>query len=248
MIEMMFNEDKENLRTIIHSKSVIQNITYKLKNDLNTKSFMDNVVDNIENYDSMERMKKYGFKNDLTEMREVLNLLYRGLQSIENTRNKTAAEIVECCSVFPDTIGERLMKQLAYIPIMDLFYEKILYEEYLKKYVKLDEESMGTTQLKHQRDKLFKKTILSKLFPEDKEYINYELRNEYIEKLRKDYEGGRLKEIDDTLGILLTLYKNRSEGDKNILSIGITYWDKRNKLRLEEVEAFAEVIKALSGD
>jgi hypothetical protein len=95
MIQMIFNEEKEAMRVLINAKNRLQNFSYKLDHDLNSKDFFANVVENIRKFDSLsddvtaERMFKYHFINDLKEMREVLHLFFfratvRALYKISN--------------------------------------------------------------------------------------------------------------------------------------------------------------------
>ena len=58
MIEMIYDTEKTQMKTIINSKNVIQNFIYKLRHDQNVKKFLENVIYNIENYSSLEHMEQ----------------------------------------------------------------------------------------------------------------------------------------------------------------------------------------------
>lgn len=64
MLDTIYTNENKDLRVLINSKSVLQNISYKLANDKNSVDFFENLISNIENYESLERMKKYHFDND----------------------------------------------------------------------------------------------------------------------------------------------------------------------------------------
>lgn len=245
MISTIFDEEKEKMRSIINAKQIIENISYKLAHDLNSIAFFNEVVDNIENYSSLERMKKYYFDRNLEEMRDVLHLLYHTLLTNSPIKEKTAEEIVKCCNIFPDNIGKRIIILLSYIPLIDLFYEDLQYHKYFKNYTNLENKMMGETMLEHQHDRLFKESIFSKTFPKDEEFIDYELRNKFVNNLKKKYENVRENEISEALALILAHYKDNNNSEKIKVLIGSTYWDKKKKIRSEQAKEFSKVIDSM---
>lgn len=252
MIETMFEKEKEQLSVIINSKSIIQNISYKLSKDKNSIDFFENLITNIKNYWNMdnnvtkERMHNYYFLNDLKEMYKILNFLNQSLRSVDLTKNKTAEEIAKCCSVFPDHIGERIIISLSYLPIINLFYEKIKYLNYVSSYVDLDKKTMGETVLEYQKDRLFNKdSLFGNKFPDDEDFIDYAMKNKYIDELKKEFNDTRSSELDEGINHLLPLYKSDNLRESTLL-IGMTYWDERTKVSSENSEKFKEAILALT--
>lgn len=246
MLMMMFEKEKEKLSAIINSKNVLQNLIYKLTHDLNSKDFFDNVVESVRNYDSLERMKAYDFRNDVKEMREVLHYLYRALQSDYYIKDKSSQELAKCCNVFPDHVGEKTIILLSYIPIIDLFEENLKYEEYFKNEVDLEREFMGQTYQEKQQSDLFKKTIFSKTFPEDEKFIDYELRNKYVKHLKEEYQDSRKEEIQDAIALLLSHYDNAQDKKQNLIAIGSAYWDEKQQIKSAQMQKFASAIESIS--
>ena len=246
MISTIFDTEKDQMRTIIHASQVIQNFTYKITHDLNSTAFFKNVIENIKSYSSLERMEKYYFENDLKEMREVLHLLYRSLQADSIIKNKTAEELVRCCNIFPDNIGKRTIILISYIPILDLFYEDLQYQEYFKNRWDLEKNMMGQTILEDQNDRLFGDSIFNKKFPKEDEFTDYNLRNKFVDKLEAEYKNGRQEEIKNGLNILLAHYGNKEDTDEVTVTIGSAYWEQKKKVRSEESKAFSDLINSMS--
>ncbi len=246
MIDSIFEKEKEQMNVIIQSRYIIQNITYKLTNDKNSISFFDNVIENVRGYESLERMEKYYFENDLKEMRQVLGLLYKSLQTDTYIKNKTAEEMIKCCNVFPDNIGKRTIILISYIPIIELFFEDLLYKEYFKNYVDLEKKMMGETQQEHQYSRLFEESIFKKKFPKDDEFIDYSMRNDFTNKLKDEYEKTRKEEIKEAIDLLLKFYEESDNSEDNKLSIGSTYWEEKKRIQSKETKAFADAITLMS--
>jgi len=246
MIETIFNEEKEQMKMIINSNAIIQNISYKLAHDLNTISFFEKLIDNIKEYDSMERMDKYHFDKDFVEIRSVLHLLYRSLRANSMTQDKDAEKIVKCCNIFPDNIGKRIIMFISYIPILDLFHEKHQYLTYFGKKIDLEASMMGETYLEHQEDRLFGKSVFNPKFPSEDDFIDYKLRNRFVDKLEEEYNGGRKEEIESALSLLLETYNTNASREEVSILIGSTYWDEKKQVRSAQSKAFADAIMAMS--
>lgn len=249
MINGVFTEEKNNMKILINAKNSLQNFSYRLSNDLNAKEFFTNVIENIKKFDSLsddvtsERMFKYHFVNDLKEMREVLHLFFSGLQSKDDIKSRTSEELIKCCRIFPDNIGKRIIRQISYIPLLDLFHEKQAYLEYLNNKINLDEKSMGQTPLEYQKESIFSDSLFSKKFPKDEDFIDYAMRNRYVEILEKEYFETKRDEINNALNILIEQYEKH---DKAPLIIGSAYWDNKQKINSSKIQAFKDVVNAMT--
>lgn len=246
MITMIFDKEKEQMKHLINAKNLLQNFSYKIQHDLNSKNFFENVVSNIKNYETLERMEKYHFENDIKEMREVLHLLYSGLQTDDYIKSKTSKEMIKCCNVFPDNIGKRMIIQISFIPLIDLFYEDLKYKQFIAEKLDVTKVCCGTNLLEDQRDRLFNKKSLShKKFPKDEDFIDYKMKNDFISNLEEEYTT-RKEEIQTALSLLIAQYENSKDINKTILIIGATYWDNKQKVKSEKVMAFKEALEAMA--
>lgn len=247
MIDMIFNNETQQMKNIINAKNIVQNFSYKIRNDMNSKDFFENVIQKIKNYESLERMEKYYFEKDLIAMREVLHLLYSGLQSIDYIKTKTAQEMIKACNVFPDYIGRRMIMQISYIPLIDLFYEDLKYKEFINKKTNLEERNCGGTILEDQQERLFnKKSIFNNKFPKDEDFIDYKMRNNFIEILENKYNDKRKEEIANALNILLLHYENSKNIDETIVLIGATYWDNKQNVQSTRIQSFKDALEAMA--
>lgn len=246
MIDMIYNNETQQMKNIINAKSIVQNFSYKIRNDLNSKHFFENIVKNIRNYASLERMEKYYFEKDLIAMREVLHLLYSGLQSIDYIKRKTAQEMIKACNVFPDYIGKRMIMQISYIPLIDLFYEDFKYREFIDKKINLEVRNCGGTILEDQQERLFnKKSIFNNKFPKDEDFIDYKMRNNYVDILKQEYDDKRKEEISFALNILLLQYENSKNIEETSVLIGATYWENKQKVQSTKIQSFKDALEAM---
>lgn len=246
MIDGVFTKEKEEMRILINAKTYLQNFIYRIRKDENMKKFLSELIDNIKHYDSMERMDKYYFENDFKEVYEVLHILYAGLISDSGIKKKTAVEMIECCSVFPDNIGRETISLLSYIPIIDLFREELSYQEAFTKFIDDEKEFMGESIVEHQENKILNSPFRRKFF-DDKDFIDYGLRNRYSQKLKDEHESGRCQEIKGQLEVLLSIYDDSVDLNKTKLHIGMGYWNERKKQRDLDVEKFRDLILAMVG-
>lgn len=245
MIETIYNTENDSLSILINSKAILQNISHKLANDKNSIEFFATLVSNIENYDSLERMEKYYFENDFRAMFKTLRLFYRGLQSDDYIKAVSSEKLIKCCNVFPDHIGERIVMQISHLPIMELLYEDLKYREFLEKLTSGD-AGMGQTMKEYQEERLFSDGLLSVKFPDDDNFVDYDLRNRYVEKLKDEYEDSRKDEINIAIKILLDVYKSSEDLKATKLQIGATYWDEKISLTSKNADGFKDAIMALS--
>jgi hypothetical protein len=246
MISGLFDKENKELQTIISQNQVIQNISHKLIHDKNSKDFFNKLIYNIENYESIERMDRVYFEKNFKEMFKTLYLFYKALTLNNKLKNLNSKEIKIPCRVFPDYIGQRFMILISNLPIMELFYEELKYKEIFNKYIG-DSISCGETMEEMQNRRLFSKDSITYLkFADDKEFLNYELRDKYIDSIKEDYENDRKAVIQEGLNHLLEVYKTSNNIKDTKLLIGSTYWDEKKSLTSESAQKFKEAILALS--
>ena len=241
MIETIFDKENEQLSILFNSKNILQNISYKLENDRNSIYFFENLISNIENYDNLPRMQKYYFDNDFKAMYKTLKMFYRGFQSDIRFKKMDASDMLKCCKAFPDHIGERIIGLISYIPIMDLFYEKLKYVEFINK-----KSSSVENMKKYQSEKLFSDGLLSKTFPNDDSFIDYKLKNEYLSKLEVEYETTRKEEISTALSIMINMYNGSENIEETKINIGSAYWQRKIDISTDNTSALKKVIEGMS--
>jgi hypothetical protein len=251
MIDTIYNNEIENLKIILNSKNILQNIFYKIKKDKNSIDFFNNLINNIEKYDELdenktsERMHKYYFKNDFNSMYKIIKLFYLGLKKEEKIKNKTGKSIARCCSVFPDYTGEKIIKILGYFPLMKLFNKRIEILEFLKSKVDLNKKIMGQTITEQNEEDLFNKARRKVNITKDNSFfIDYKLKNKYIEFLEEDLKI-ELKEINKNINILLKILNKNEDINENLLILGISFWDSEIKNNSEEIKELKEAFSLL---
>jgi len=242
MISGVFTEEKNNMKVLINAKNSLQNFRYRLENDLNVKSFLESLIENIENYDSLERMKKYDFDRDFEEMNETLHLFCHGLRV--QFEDVDSLKMAKCCNIFPDHHGKEAIILLSYLPIIELFKEKISYEKALKEIIEDDIQMQSWKE--HQESLLNKQSLFFKKFPKDEVFVSYELKNKFLLDMKNTYENGRRDEINSALSILISLYKDSSDLRQTRIQIGSTYWDGKMNIGSKNAEQFKKAFLALS--
>lgn len=218
MIEL--NTEKDHLNILLNKKNVIQNISYKLAYDKNVISFFDSLIGNIKNYNNMDRMERYYFEKDFTEIRKALKLFFDVL--FREYHEIPIEKIIKCCNVFSDNIGKRIVMQISYIPLLDGFMHRIRYEKNKKDYV--DDKAM--------------KTILSF------DFTDYNKKNEYLLKQIKEYEKNE-DDIDMSIKILIREYEQTKDINKFKIELGKQVWNDKATKQNRDIENFGKVVKML---
>jgi len=255
----IFEKEKEELKTIINTKTILQNIDYKLRNDKNVKLFMENLVENIKTYDDKdmnktdERMHNYYFKKDFEEMFELLLLYKYSFETVSTLKKYKGEDIAKCCNVFPDYIGEHIIRMFAYLPLMELFNKKIKYEDYINEKKDLNKKIFNQTPKEYQLERLFGENILNKrnIFKKAEDFIDYELKNKYIEKVEEKYEKEIKKDLKNNLDFFINKL-SRDNTEKEIkqqeIYIGIAYWNESFATDDKMIESFKKVLNSIVGN
>ena len=220
MIEL--DTERDHLNILLNKKIVIQNISYKLAHDKNVISFFDSLIGNIKNYNNMDRMERYYFEKDFTEIRKILNLFFDVL--FREYRKIPVEKIIKCCNIFSDNIGKRIVMQISYIPLLDGFVHRIHYEKNKKDYI--DDETM--------------KTISSIGSTDD--FTDYDKRNKYLLEQIKEYEKNK-DDIDNAINILIKEYEQTKDINKFKIELGKQVWNDKVAKQNRDMENFAKVIK-----
>ena len=244
MIQNVFDKEIEQMRAIANARTIIGNFKYRLVNDKNVQLFLESLVSNITNYDSLERMEKYYFINDFDELLKVLEYLYSGSRAHEYFNKMDSAEFAKPCHALPDYGGQSILKLIAYLPIMKLFQEKRHFLDMQKKDFESDVHEnipMHQSLENMQEDKLFKKeSMFYRKYPDDDSFVNHPLKKRYAKSIAADYEECK-EELDASILSLANLYSKDS-----LLMIGSTYWDNSNKARAKSAKAFEGMLEAFS--
>jgi len=248
MIEGVFDKEKKQMGIVANGHAVIHNISYRLKNDLNAQSFFSSLTKNIIEYEELHHIEQYRFKRDIKEMQGILHLLYRSLSSLPRVKDKSAKEITECCKTFPDYTGRHIISLFSYLPVIDLFCEKLSYEEYISKRIDLDKKYMGQTCMERQHEELFGESVFNRKFPKDDAFTDYALKNRFIDKLEAEYHDHRKGEIEEEINILLPLFlpdEDEHEMKNARVAIGSAYWDNRRNSLSSQAKALGEALRAI---
>jgi len=195
MVGDLFKKDYENLTAILNSKQIIQNLSYKLEEDENCKKFFSSVYDKSEKIEELEHMDRWQFIRDIKEMSKILKYLSMAMENEWWLKDKSADDILKCCSVFPDNIGKRILIQMSYIPLLNGMIEKIEYEEFIDK--KIDDSEISDWE---------NARIVSR-FPKDENFVDYKRRNEFIIKTENEYKENNMGDLSLTTGDLIKLMR-----------------------------------------
>ena len=206
MIELSTENDY--LSILLNKKVTIQNISYKLEHDKNITSFLNDLIDNIENFNKLDKIEQYYFTKDFKEMRKTLTLLLDVL--FREYKDVPIEKIVKCCNIFPDNIGERIVKQISYIPLLNGFAHTINYYEWEKNL--MSEETLN----------FFK----SEYYDIEDDFTDYDRKNAFILKKIKEYKENK-DDIDTALSILITSYKNARDINKFKIELGKKVWNDK---------------------
>lgn len=244
MLEGLYHNEMIQMKALLNSKNVLINMSYKLEHDHNVKILFKTMFEKVKNFNELEHMEKYYFKKDMIELHKLLTLFYTALSKDAVIKTKTAEEIAKSCSTFPDYIGKRILKQLAFLPLLNGFIERETYEEYIAK----NESSIAFSKTNGDdfKDKLNPDSIMYQVFPDDSCFIDYKQKSDFIDGMKKRYETVKKDEINNSLNLLIDIYEKSENKDETLLMLGMSFWTEKRNIHADQIEAFKNSFKAIS--
>lgn len=250
MFDLSYQKEVDMMRGIINKAQVVTNTYYKLSNDANIKRYLEQAVNYAKSGGSRDKMgfnDHYFVIKQNDEVMRILGLLVSTL--LEIYIDKSGEELAEPRSIFPDHGGETLLRILGFMPLLQIVSEHVKFSEYLKlHYSDEDKDSM----LEFQRERLFSNRNLMRRykFPNDDKFINYELRNEYTEKLKAEFDEKESELLGQMHLIASALEDEPTLSNDSALKIGLKYWDTKREIKQsrdkETSEMFTNILTALA--
>lgn len=221
METILFKEDKIRMLAIINPRHTVMNVSYKLANDLNALSFFNNIVnvatkyeEDILNSNNKKPQFDLRFKKNIKEYGSVLNLLLQTLMSMDSIKKRSAAEIAKDCNVFSDSVGKQIIKQLAYLPLINKIKERIGYLDIIK--TRKDYLNDNASQIKLRLSNIKSKEIIN-----EDQFINNKDRNDKINEIEDNYDNNASTLISSDIKLMLNALSDKNEH----LLFGMAYWD-----------------------
>jgi hypothetical protein len=252
MFDRSYQEEVDMMRGIINQRQVIQNTYYKLSHDSNLKRYLTQAVNYAKSGGSREVMgfnDQYFVIKQNDEIMRILHLLVASL--LEIYIDKSGDDIAKPCSMFPDHGGETLLRILGFIPLLELVSEHVKFSELIKKHTPLEGES---SMIEFQRSRLFSKSnfVRGSKFPNDDKFIDYALKNEYIETLKVDFNERETVLLQQMRLVAQILEDEPTLSNDSALKMGLQFWDlKRDAKQSDDkktTEMFTSFITSLAGN
>jgi hypothetical protein len=234
-----YSNEIQTIRGILNSKVVVQNTYYKLFNDANLHRYFRLALKYAKHGGSERELgfnDHYFLRKESRNVMQVLNLFLQLMlsQYIEETSN----DLEKPRKVFPDSGGQTVLKLLGFMPLLELVYQHINYQETIKNYMS-DSDTDKMNELQEDCTLREESLFFKGKFLRDQDFINYELRNRHAEVRKQDFQE---KEADLLSQMkLLSDHLSDSEGlFGNSMVQGKIYWDSVCKERLESDKQFTE--------
>lgn len=244
MLGWIFEQEKTKLSNILNSRQILENFSYKLKKDLNSKNFFDNFYNNIDNINNMSDYDRKQYVKDCNEMKTMLLMLNQALKADNYISSKNSSEMIKSCNVFPDRTGREMIIQLSFLPLLRLFCELQNIEK-----IKQSREfftNYNKTLIEDQNEKLFGKgNIFRKVdYDDDEEFIDYNIKLKYLEKLENE-SNLKKDNLEKSIKDLLEIYFSSNNKEETMVIMGSAYWDNDNKKSKERTEQFSVIFEKM---
>lgn len=244
MIEEIYSKELEELNIVFNSQNVLVKTTRKLINDLNSQHFFKELIENIKKYDDLNNVELYRFKDDVKSMYKILIHLYLNLKKEKLTSEENYENMIKSCRVFPDFIGRDMIKLISYLPILKLIKTKIEYEEYIEQKLDLNDK-ITISYMEEQQERLFgEDSIVSNKFLEDEEFKDFKMKNDYVNKIEKEYNLIK-KDLNSCIKHLIELYEKVEDLEEFKIIIGSVQWEKNQSLKTDllSLKVIEEILK-----
>lgn len=244
MVKDFYNKEIDNMIVVTNLNAFFFNLSYKIKNDLNIKYFFDNLLNNIKNYENLSEIEKNNFEINIKEINDLLYLFLKSLKLDYYIKEQSSENMIKRCIVFPDYGGRTIIKQLSFLPLINLMSTKIKYNNYIKENPKRIQESLSVDLNKHQEEELFDEKISDKIrkFIPDENFVNYDLKIKYINDFEAFYNEEKKENIENFIKELLKIYDN-DDLNKNSIIVGSILWDNNLNKILSKFEYFYSLFK-----
>jgi hypothetical protein len=231
MFDRSYQEEIDMMRGILNQRQVIQNIYYKLSHDSNLSRYLTQAVNYAKSGGNLEVMgfnDHYFIIKQNDNIMKIIHLLIGSL--LEMYIDKSGEEIAKPRSMFPDYGGETLLRIIGFVPLLELVSEHVKFSEFLKKHTPIEGENSMT---EFQRNRLFSKSNLVRgsKFPNDDSFIDYSLRNEYIETLEVDFNEREAELLQQMSLVAKALEDDSTLSNDSALNMGMQYWDLKRSAK-----------------
>jgi hypothetical protein len=245
MFDRLYQEEVNMMRGIINQRQVIQNTYYRMNNDANLKRYLTQAVNYAKSGGSREVM---GFNDQYFIIKQndaIMSLFHLLIASLlEIYIDKSGADIAKPCKMFPDHGGETLLRLIGFIPLLELVSEHVKFSNLIDKHIPLDGNN---SILKFQQQRLFSKSKLVRVskFPDDDKFTDYALRNEYIDKLKIDFNE-REVELLQQMRLVAQMFEDEPTlHNDNALKMGLQFWDLKRDAKQSNDKQKSDMFESL---
>jgi hypothetical protein len=243
MFNRQYQDEIHMMSGIINQRVVIRNTLYRMSRDENLKHYLKQVVSYAKSGGSLKVM---GFNNHYLIIKQndsVMKLFRMFISSLlEMYIDKSASDIAKPCSILPDSGGETLLRIIGFMPLLEIVSEHVKTSEFLKDKVSLvDKDSM----VEYQRNRLFSKCGFKRgnKFPGDDKFIDYALKNEYIDTLKVDFDENESQRLQEMLLIAQVFENNPTLSNDAALKMGHQFWDAKRTAKYNNDKKTTEMFK-----
>lgn len=216
-----------------------------IRDDMNAKQFFDKLFYHIKNYDQLEHMEKYYFNNDFKYMQKVISSLFYTVLKYNETKDKSANEIIKPARIFNDYIGKTFIRICGYYSVMVAFNDKFINEKLLKE--KMNEKEIEE-YIKQKRSYTFESSFLKNKLKEKEYFIDEKTYQKYIEFKTKPYIE-RKESIEYSINLIINAFEQAEDKNDFIIKVGSIFWDQKQlneKERTEKInKTFTDIFSAL---
>ncbi|PSV00630.1 hypothetical protein C9J27_05695 [Photobacterium kishitanii] len=217
-----------------------------MSHDKNVTSFLDELPASVAGFDDFSRLEIFNFLRSLGYTFKALNAFTNLLLHGNYLNDRTGAEIIKECNVFPDSGGREVLYFYGIGTLVILMKEKLDFWELF------DRETRDVEEVEEFFDDVLlnDKSFCFEHFPRSEHLEDVRRLNKKIEKEKEYYNNVRKERLDALIKALVDGFVNSGMSSKQFFSLlGSKHWDMdkqaKNKRDEDMRASFAPVINAL---
>ena len=245
MFNLLYQKEEDMMLGLLNTRSSISSTYRKLSSDANFKRYLKESVNYAKSGGSRDAMgfnSWYFVTKENERVMRIVNLLMHS--TLKSFIEKSGEQLSKPCSVFPDSGGSTLMRIMGFLPLLKLVSEHINFSKFTNQHIPDVERA---SMLEHQRDFLFSKRsfVRGSQYPNDDQFVNYGLRNEYIKYLKEE-NTPNIKDLCEKMKLLSSAFEdNPTLLNDNALSYGISFWDASRENKETRAKKTSELFSGL---
>lgn len=253
MFDTEYQAQTHRMQGVLDPRGTVSDISYKLLHDHNVMAYLRHAVTYARvggDRDAMSWNAYYLVTSEADNIMRLMHLFINTLLHRHEDEGVDSDTLAQPRRLYPDSTGESILRLLGFMPLLELIHEHIAYHDLVSQY---DSDGVLGSMAEQQEVSLFSDDPYSMVpkFPDASHFVDYALRNRYIDKIKKEYLT-RMPDLLEHMQLAASLlHDDPTPGNPNALKAGKAYWDAKSDARQQQNQdlrdGLAAVMSGLKG-